>query len=402
MEVWSFVNELRCPHCGEVFEINESSYASLVKQVRDAEFERDLGARVQAMHDKSVAEQKLRDSEIENRHKSEVDVLKQQIGDLQNRLSSQESKHELAVMQAVSEQKDHVRELEQKLSAAELQSTVQLQAMRDGYESKLRDKDEMLEYYKDLKARQSTKMVGESLEQHCEIEFNKLRALGFQHVYFEKDNDARSGSKGDYIYRECDADGTEILSIMFEMKHEMDTTASKHKNADFFRELDKDRREKKCEYAILVSLLESDSDLYNQGIVDVSYRYEKMYVVRPQFFIPIITILRNAAYHSLDYRRELAQVRSQNLDVVRFEEKLGEFKDKFGRNYRIASEKFGAAIDDIDKAIAALERTKKELMSSENNLRLANNKAEDLTIRRLTAGNPTMQEMFNRPFGSSD
>lgn len=396
------MNELKCPHCGEAFEINESSYASLVKQVHDAEFEKELGVRMQAMQDKNVAEQKLRDSEIENRHKSEVDVLKRQIGDLQNRLSSQESKHELAVMQAVSEQKDHVRELEQKLSATELQSTVQLQVMRDGYESKLRDKDEMLEYYKDLKARQSTKMVGESLEQHCEIEFNKLRALGFQHVYFEKDNDARSGSKGDYIYRECDADGTEILSIMFEMKHEMDTTASKHKNADFFRELDKDRREKKCEYAILVSLLEADSDLYNQGIVDVSYRYEKMYVVRPQFFIPIITILRNAAYHSLDYRRELAQVRSQNLDVVRFEEKLGEFKDKFGRNYRIASEKFGAAIDDIDKAIAALERTKKELMSSENNLRLANNKAEDLTIRRLTAGNPTMQEMFNRPFGSSD
>ena len=396
------MNELKCPHCGEVFEINESSYASLVKQVRDAEFERELGDRLQAMRDKGAAERRLYDSEVEGRHRSEVEALERQIADLRNQLQSQESRHELAVMRAVGEQRDHVRELEQKLSTAELQNTVQLQAMRDSYESKLRDKDEMLDYYKDLKARQSTKMVGESLEQHCEIEFNKLRALGFQHAYFEKDNDARSGSKGDYIYRECDADGTEILSIMFEMKHEMDTTASKHRNADFFKELDKDRREKKCEYAVLVSLLEADSDLYNQGIVDVSYRYEKMYVVRPQFFIPIITILRNAAYHSLDYRRELAAMRSRNLDVVRFEEKLGEFKEKFGRNYRIASEKFSSAIDDIDKAIAALERTKKELISSENNLRLANNKADELTIRKLTAGNPTMREMFDGPFRGGD
>lgn len=255
-------------------------------------------------------------------------------------------------------------------------------------------KDELVAYYKDFKARQSTKMVGESLEIHCETEFNKLRATGFQHAYFEKDNDARSGSKGDYIYRETDPEGVEFISIMFEMKNEMDETATKKKNEDFLKELDKDRREKNCEYAVLVSLLEPDSELYNQGIVDMSHRYPKMYVIRPQFFIPIITILRNAATNALDYRRQLEVVRNQNIDISHFEEDMNDFKEKFARNFRIASERFQKAIGEIDKTIDHLQKTKEALLSSENNLRLANNKAEDLTIKRLTRKNPTMAAKF--------
>lgn len=390
------MHEIKCPGCGRVFDLDEASYDSIMKQVRDSEFDRELELRLSEAAKQNKLEIQLLTAEFEKRQEQACNGLKQQIQVLTNDLVDQKAKQAIAVAEAVADERDKVRGLEIQLQAKDMEATVKLQSMKDSYESQLRDKEELLGYYKDLKARQSTKMVGESLERHCEMEFDKLRALGFKDVYFEKDNDARTGSKGDYIYRETDADGSEILSIMFEMKHEMDTTERKHKNSDFFKELDKDRREKKCEYAVLVSLLEADSDLYNQGIVDVSHRYEKMYVIRPQFFIPMITVLRNAAYHSLDYRRELAMVRNQNLDVVQFEERLGEFKDKFGRNYRIASEKFNSAIDDIDKAIAALERTKKELLSSENNLRLANDKADGLTIRKLTAGNSTMQAMFDR------
>ena len=274
------------------------------------------------------------------------------------------------------------------------ESAIREQNIISTYEEKLKFKDEEIERYKDFKLRQSTKMVGESLEQHCEIEFNKLRATGFQNAYFEKDNDARTGSKGDYIYREADEDGTEFISIMFEMKNEMDATATKKKNEDFFKELDKDRREKNCEYAVLVSMLESESELYNTGIVDVSYRYPKMYVIRPQFFIPIITLLRNAAQNSLEYRKELSVIKTQNIDISNFENDLNEFKDKFSRNYRLASEKFKKAIEEIDKTIDHLQKTKEALMSSENNLRLANNKAEDLSIKRLTRNNPTMAAKF--------
>ncbi len=268
------------------------------------------------------------------------------------------------------------------------------QALKDNYEEKLRAKDEQIAYYKDFKARQSTKMVGESLEQHCETEFNRLRATGFQAAYFEKDNDVRTGSKGDYIFRESDENGVEFISIMFEMKNEMERTATKKKNEDFFRELDKDRKEKGCEYAVLVSLLEPDSELYNSGIVDVSYRYPKMYVIRPQFFIPMITILRNAARNSLEYRQELAAARSQNVDISRFESDMNEFKEKFSRNYRLASEKFQKAVREIDETIKHLQKTKDELLSSENNLRLANDKAEGLSIKRLTKNNPTMAAKF--------
>ena len=388
------MNEVKCPGCGRVFSLDDASYESIMRQVRDKAFMDELESRLHDMDAKKSMEAKLATADLEREHERELDELRNQLRDMRGQIENMGTQKALAVAEAVAEERDKVRGLEIQLQAKDMETTVKLQSMKDGYEAQLRDKEELLGYYKDLKARQSTKMVGESLERHCEMEFDKLRALGFRNVYFEKDNDARTGSKGDYIYRETDVDGSEILSIMFEMKHEMDTTERKHKNSDFFKELDKDRREKKCEYAVLVSLLEADSDLYNQGIVDVSHRYEKMYVIRPQFFIPMITVLRNAAYHSLDYRRELAAVRSQNLDVVRFEEKLTEFKDKFGRNYRIASEKFSSAIDDIDKAIAALERTKKELLSSENNLRLANNKADELTIRKLTSGSPAVRQMF--------
>ena len=280
------------------------------------------------------------------------------------------------------------------MDSEEKESQLKEQSLKEKYEEQLKMKDELVAYYKDFKARQSTKMVGESLEIHCETEFNKLRATGFQHAYFEKDNDARSGSKGDYIYRETDPEGVEFISIMFEMKNEMDETATKKKNEDFLKELDKDRREKNCEYAVLVSLLEQDSELYNQGIVDMSHRYPKMYVIRPQFFIPIITILRNAATNALDYRRQLEVVRNQNIDISHFEEDMNDFKEKFARNFRIASERFQKAIDEIDKTIDHLQKTKEALLSSENNLRLANNKAEDLTIKRLTRKNPTMAAKF--------
>ena len=269
-----------------------------------------------------------------------------------------------------------------------------MQATKDKYESALRLKDEQIAQYKDLKARLSTKMVGETLEQHCENEFNKLRATAFRNAYFEKDNDARTGSKGDFIYCENDDEGNEIISIMFEMKNENETTATKHKNEDFFKELDKDRREKKCEYAVLVTLLEADNEYYNTGIVDVSHRYPKMYVIRPQFFIPMITILRNAALNSMDYKRELAMIRNQNIDITHFEENMENFKTAFARNYELASRRFKTAIEEIDKTIAHLQKTKDALMSSENNLRLANSKAEDLTIKKLTKGNPTMQAKF--------
>ena len=266
--------------------------------------------------------------------------------------------------------------------------------LKEKYDTLLQTKDEQIAYYKDFKLKQSTKMIGESLEQHCEIEFNKLRATGFQNAYFEKDNDARTGSKGDYIYREFDENGTEIISIMFEMKNENDQTSSKHKNEDFLKELDKDRNEKNCEYAVLVSMLEADNELYNTGIVDKSHRYEKMYVIRPQFFIPIITILRNAAIHSLQYKNELIEIRNQNIDITHFEESINDFKARFSKNYQAASTKFNKAIEEIDKTISHLQKTKEALLSSERQLQLANNKAEDLSIKRLTRNNPTMKKKF--------
>ena len=311
----------------------------------------------------------------------------------EEKLSKEQLKSQL---QAVVADKDsEIAELKSSLDKAELQGKIEAKSLKERYEVQIQDRDDQIERLRDLKAKLSTKMVGETLEQHCQIEFNKLRSTAFSNAYFEKDNDARTGSKGDFIFRDKDDSGTEIVSIMFEMKNETDTTSTKHKNEDFFKELDKDRHEKHCEYAIMVSLLEPDSDLYNTGIVDVSYRYPKMYVVRPQFFIPIITLLRDAAKNSLQYKNELEEVRAQNIDITHFEEELDSFKSAFGRNYDIASKKFKTAVEEIDKSINHLNKIKDALLGSENQLRLANNKAQDVTIRRLTRNNETMKAKFD-------
>lgn len=396
------MQEIKCPKCGEVFRVDESGYAAIVKQVRDKEFSKEIHEREERLEKEKDSAVKIAKAETAESLKDEIAAKTAEISELKAKLDAEENKRKLAVNEALaekerelSEQREKIILLNGQLETSEKSSKLKEQTIKESYEEKLKDKDEQIAYYKDLKARQSTKMVGETLEQHCENEFNRLRATGFQNAYFEKDNDARTGSKGDFIFREASEDGTEFISIMFEMKNEMDTTATKHKNEDFFKELDKDRNEKDCEYAILVSLLEADSELYNSGIVDVSYKYPKMYVIRPQFFIPMITLLRNAALNSLQYRQELEIIRNQNIDISHFEEDMNDFKDKFARNYRIASEKFRKAIDEIDKTIDHLQKTKDALLSSENNLRLANNKAEELSIKRLTQHNPTMAEKFN-------
>ncbi len=395
------MQEIKCPNCGEIFQVDESSYDSIVKQVRDKEFSKEIEEReVRFANDKETAV-KLAVAEAVGKSEKELSQNKEEILKLRSKIDALETEKKLAVAEAVTEkereiskQKEQIALLNGQLETNEKTAQLKEQTIKENYEEKLKDKEEQIAYYKDLKAKQSTKMVGETLEQHCEVEFNKLRATGFQNAYFEKDNDVRSGSKGDYIFRENAEDGTEFISIMFEMKNEMDTTATKHKNEDFFKELDKDRREKNCEYAVLVSLLEADNELYNSGIVDVSYRYPKMYVIRPQFFIPMITLLRNAALNSLQYKQELAVIRNQNIDISNFEADMNDFKDKFSRNYRIASDKFKKAIEEIDKTIDHLQKTKEALLSSENNLRLANNKAEELSIKKLTRNNPTMAEKF--------
>lgn len=317
-----------------------------------------------------------------------------EIAKLRAAIDAGETEKKLALSEAVNKIERERDELANKLENKDTEKQLLESSLKREFENELKTKDEMIAYYKDMKAKLSTKMVGETLEQHCEIEFNKLRAIAFPNAYFEKDNDARSGSKGDYIYRETDEDGNEIISIMFEMKNEGDETATKKRNEDFLKELDKDRNEKKCEYAVLVTLLESESELYNTGIVDVAHKHQKMYVIRPQFFIPMITLLRNAAMNSMKYKSELAMVRSQNIDVTNFEEQLNDFRDSFGRNYRLASEKFATAIDSIDKSIAQLQKTKENLLRSEDNLRIANNKADELTVKKLTRNNPTMKEKF--------
>lgn len=374
------MQEIKCPNCGEVFQVDETVYDKIVKQVRDREFDRELERREELLASKN-----------------ELEIEK-----LNARLSAASTEKKLAVNQANSEKERELAEkdiliskLKGEIASKDNENKLKTQALKEQYEEKIKLKDEQIEYYRDFKAKQSTKMVGESLEQHCDYEFNKIRASAFPNAYFEKDNDARSGSKGDFIFRDMDENGTEFISIMFEMKNETDTTSTKKKNEEFFKELDKDRREKNCEYAVLVSLLEIDNELYNTGIVDVSYKYPKMYVVRPQFFIPIITLLRNAAMNSLEYRQELETIRHQNIDISNFEEKMNLFKEGFSRNYRLANDKFQTAIDEIDKSISHLQKIKDALISSENNLRLANDKAEDLTIKKLTRGNPTMKALFD-------
>lgn len=430
------MNEIKCPKCGTVFQIDEQDYESIVKQVRDHTFEEELNERkaqfqrelesavklAKADTEKKLLEQvnqlKMANANLETRIQSSEEEKKQAVQltkaavekeynskiseltlsktKLENDLKLKDTENKLAVEQAISAKDKTIDSLSNELSLKEKEFQLKETSMKESYESKLKDKDEQIAYYKDFKARQSTKMIGESLEQHCSTEFNKLRSL-FKNCYFEKDNDAKTGSKGDFIFRAyADDEHTgEIVSIMFEMKNEADQTATKHKNEDFFKELDKDRREKKCEYAVLVSLLELDNEYYNVGIVDVSYQYEKMYVIRPQFFIPLITLIKDLASKSLEYKNELELVRSQNIDITHFEQNINTFKDSFSRNYRLASERFAKAIEEIDKTIDHLQKTKEHLLKTEDNLRLANNKAQDLTIKKLTHKNPTMAKMFD-------
>lgn len=428
------MSEIKCPKCGSVFKIDEENYDSIVKQVRDSEFNKEIENREKQYHKDKEATIKIVTNDVEKKFNEQlvakdleianlknkidnnkinqdnavkqasmdvekklnntINNLKLQITSLENELKIKDTENNLKVEELRMTKDKDIGELTNKIEVNKREFELKKQLLKDGYENKLKSKDEIIAYYKDFKARQSTKMIGESLEQHCNYEFNKLRPL-FPNVYFEKDNDARSGSKGDFIFRDYDEDGTEITSIMFEMKNEADETATKHKNEDFFKELDKDRNEKNCEYAVLVSMLEMDSDYYNEGIVDVSHRYKKMYVIRPQFFIPIITLIRGVGVNSLQYKKELITIQNQNIDISHFEDNLNTFKDGFGRNYRIASEKFKKAIDEIDKTIDHLQKTKDALLSSENNLRLANNKAENLTIKKLTNNNPTMSRMFD-------
>ena len=404
------MHEIKCPKCGEVFQVDETGYAQLLTQVRDEAFEEELHKRAKELEDKNKSDLKMAQMEQEKSFAKTVTDKDKEIADkemeiqkLKNQIAMSDSEKKLAITEAlrdkdkeVSDYQAEIIKLKSQIDNQKNESALKEKNIEENYKNQLKLKDEQIEQYKDFKARQSTKMVGESLEQHCQNQFNAIRMTAFPNAYFEKDNEVSgSGSKGDFIFREADNEGTEFISIMFEMKNEMETTATKHKNEDFFKELDKDRNEKGCEYAVLVSLLEADNDLYNNGIVDVSYKYPKMYVIRPQFFIPMITLLRNAALNSLQYQKELAVVRNQQLDLYNFEANMQEFKDSFGRNYRIASEKFQTAIDEIDKTIDHLEKVKKALQSSENNLRIANDKADDLTIKKLTKNAPSVKQMFD-------
>ncbi len=403
------MHEIKCPKCGEVFQVDETGYAQLLTQVRDEAFEEELHKRAKELEAKNKSDIQLAKMEQEKSFSEAISDMDKKIADrdleiqkLKNQIAMNDSEKKLAVNEAVSdkdkeiaEREARIIELKGQLKNQENESALKEKSLEESYKSQLKLKDEQIDQYKQFKASQSTKMVGESLEQHCQNQFNSIRMTAFPNAYFEKDNKvSESGSKGDFIFRDFD-DGQEFISIMFEMKNEMETTATKHKNEDFFKELDKDRQEKGCEYAVLVSLLESDNDYYNNGIVDVSYKYPKMYVIRPQFFIPMITLLRNAALNSLQYQKELAIVRNQQLDLVNFESNMQDFKDAFGKNYRLASEKFQTAIEEIDKTIEHLEKVKKNLLSSENNLRLANNKAEDLSIKKLTKNAPSVKQMFD-------
>ena len=430
------MNEIKCPKCGTLFTIDEQDYDSILNQIRDHEFEKQIEEREKIFNKEKEDAIKLKEMELQKNHQLElskkdeellklksniessnknkeieikniktntekefqdrINELNLKIKDLENRINLKDSEKEAEILKVTNEKDKNINDLKNKIELQEKEYQLDKKNTKEKFEIELKQKDETITFYKDLKARQSTKMIGETLEQHCNAEFSRIRSMFNSKTYFEKDNDARTGSKGDFIFRDYDEDGNEIVSIMFEMKNEADETATKHKNEDFFKELDKDRKEKKCEYAVLVSLLEIDNEIYNAGITDVSYKYEKMYVIRPQFFVPIITLLRNASIKSLDYKKQLVLIQNQNIDISNFEKNMNAFKDGFSRNYKLASEKFNKAIEEIDKTIDHLQKTKEALLSSENNLRLANNKAEDLTIKKLVKGNKTMAEMFGK------
>ena len=428
------MNKIVCPHCHNTFEIDNQDYAAILNQVRDKEFEKQVklnderkekekeaalellqvkmnNEKALTLKEKDNEIKKLQDTlksiEQENASKiakikleeqtsalEEASKLKLKITQLEQEIKLQDMQKESALNKVSSQKDKEISSLKNTILLNQKEYSLKEANMKQSFEQEIKSKNDIIEYYKDLKARQSTKMIGETLEQHCNAEFSRIRPILSKNTYFEKDNDIKTGSKGDFIFREYDEDNNELLSIMFEMKNEADETATKHKNEDFFKELDKDRKEKKCEYAVLVSLLEIDNEVYNVGIVDVSYKYDKMYVIRPQFFIPLITLLRNASLKSLEYKKEITIMKNQNLDILHFEENMNKFKEAFGRNYQIASTKFKKAIEEIDKTIDHLQKTKEALLSSENNLRLANNKAEDLTIKNLTKNNETMQKLF--------
>ena len=417
------MNDIICPNCKKAFKVDEAGFADIMKQVRDHKFEEELRERLSIAEKEKESAVKLAESNLKNKLQEELakkdrDLLdlkaekdrklaeqlakkEAELAEMKSKIDKSEIEKKLSVTEAVKRIEKERDDLAHNLKNKETEKQLLEKSLYEKFASELKTKDDIIKMKddeialrKDMKLKLSTKMVGETLEQHCETEFNKLRATAFPNAYFEKDNDSKTGSKGDFIYRETDSAGNEIISIMFEMKNEGDETTTKKRNEDFLKELDKDRVEKKCEYAVLVSLLEADNELYNNGIVDVSHRFPKMYVVRPQFFIPIITLLRNAAMNSLEYKAELALVKSQNIDITNFEDNINKFKEGFAKNYDLASRKFKTAIEEIDKTIDHLQKTKDALLSSENNLRLANNKAEDLTIKRLTRDNSTMQVMF--------
>ncbi len=395
------MNEIICPHCKKAFKVDETGFADILKQVRDHEFEKELHDREEMLKKDKENSIKLAEANITNILQKDLVKKDTEIAEIKSKINNAELEKKLAVTEAVNKIEKERDELAGNLKNKDVEKQLLETSLKEKFATELKTKDDIIKMKdeeivlrKDMKIRLSTKMIGETLEQHCETEFNKLRSTGFQNAYFEKDNDSKTGSKGDYIYRETDQEGNEVISIMFEMKNEGDETATKKKNEDFLRELDKDRTEKKCEYAVLVTLLEVDNDLYNTGIVDVSHKYTKMYIVRPQFFIPMITLLRNASMNSLKYKAELALVRNQNIDITNFEDNVNKFKEGFAKNYDLASRKFKTAIEEIDKTIDHLQKTKDALLSSENNLRLANNKTEDLTIKKLTQSNPTMSAKF--------
>ena len=389
------MKDINCPHCHKAFKVDEAGYADILKQVRNSEFEEQLHQRLELAEKEKLNALELAKEKSASEMQRAAAAKEAEIQSLKNKLESNELHQKLAIKEALEVVQKERDILQNNFLQLELQKKLVEQSLKERYETQIKDRDDAIERLRDMKAKLSTKMVGETLEQHCETEFNRLRATAFSRAYFEKDNDAKSGSKGDYIFRDTDTDNNEIVSIMFEMKNEIDTTAAKKRNEDFLKELDKDRSEKGCEYAVLVSLLEPESELYNSGIVDVFHRYPKMYVIRPQFFIPMITLLRNAAMNSMQYKAELALVKSQSIDVSQFEEKLDTFKSAFSRNYDLASKKFQTAIEEIDKSIDHLQKTKDALIGSQNNLRLANDKAQDITIKKLTHGNPTMKQKFD-------
>ncbi len=402
------MNEIKCPKCGNVFSVDEADYASIANQIRNNEFNEELARRTAEQEKRFTIKQELELNKKELEFRKILEKKEQEISRLGTEVARNDSLRKMAVLETENsfreklQAKDtEIAELKGKMTSEKDAAIIREKSLADKYNSQLKEKQELIDYYKDLKTRMSTKMVGETLEIHCSTEFNRMRMSMYPRAYFEKDNDVRGGTKGDFVFRDYDEDGTEYISVMFEMKNEMDGTAVKHKNEDFFAKLDKDRNEKGCEYAVLVSLLEPDSELYNAGIVDVSYRFPKMYVIRPQFFMPIISLLTQAAKNSLGYRKALAIAQKQSVDVTNFEEQLNDFKSKFANNYRLASEKFRKAIEEIDKTIDHLQKIKDALLGSENNLRLANNKAEELTIKRLTRNNPTMKAKFEEASGGT-